>query len=319
MKTESDFAISQHHNRKKSYDKIKDYHKQYIDEKTGLVFENKTIKRKCPVCTADNFRTLFHKSGGTYVKCNECTMVYLNRILNPEELTNYYIHLDTGQGDNVEREADFYREIYGLGLQKISKFGNMGNLLDIGCSTGFFLDMVKHDGWNTFGIELGEEEGQRAIDKGHTIYRQLINKLNTDEKYDAITMWDVFEHIPDGKSTLNAISSFLNPNGVLFMQIPNSGSIATRIMQDESHMFDGIEHVNLYNPETIKLIVQNNGFEILSLETVISELAVLKNYLNYEDPYFGKEKGADFLGLLDGNEVNRNLLGYKIQILLRKI
>lgn len=319
MKTESQNAKKLHINRKFNYDRVKEYHQKYINQETGLIFDHISENRNCPVCNLSNSRTIFNKSGGTYVCCENCNMVYLNPILNEAELKNYYIHLNTGQGEIVENESSFYREIYEFGLQKIEEVSNGNLILDIGCSTGFFLDIAKKDQWITYGIELGVLEAQRAIEKGHHIFSSLITDLNTELVFDAITMWDVFEHIPNGDNTLQAIRNFLAPNGILFLQIPNSGSLAARILQEKCNMFDGIEHVNLYNPETIQVMAKKNGFEIIKIGTVISELSVLKNYLSYDNPYFGSQAGTDFLGLLSPEIIHKELLGYKMQVLLKKV
>ena len=167
------------------------------------------------------------KGASSYYKCNECTMVYLNPILNEKATIEYYTNLNTGQGDTVSSESNFYTEIYTMGLNSINKYATSKNtILDIGCSTGYFLDICKNNNWETAGIELGISEGDIAKNKGHIIYTDLITDLDPNLTFDAITMWDVLEHIPDGLSQLNEIHKHLNKGGILFFQIPNSDALA---------------------------------------------------------------------------------------------
>jgi len=318
MKTESKNAKDLHDGRKFSYEKVAEYHKKYIDSETGLVKKGLITSRTCPACGENDFNQMFIKSGGTYVKCNKCLMVYLNPLLKQDVLNEYYTNLNTGQYQVTEKEKDFYYEIYSIGLNKIEKFSAGGKLLDIGCSSGYFLDVSKERNWETYGIELGVEEADMAKAKGHILFDKLIHELETDVKFDAISMWDVFEHIPDSVVTLNSIAKFLNPQGVFFMQIPNSGSLATRIMHQDSRMFDGIEHVNLYNPRTVHHIADRCGFVVLSLDTVISEISVTNNYMNYNHPYFGTDS-ISFLGdIINESKIHELLMGYKMQVVLRK-
>jgi hypothetical protein len=82
-------------------------------------------------------------------------------------------------------------------------------------------------------------------------------------------------------------------------------------------MFDGLEHVNLYGVNTIKILAEKCGLEVLSLKTVISEIGVLNNYLNYEHPYFGSTTNKKFiLNLIDEETLHKNLMGYKLQVIL---
>lgn len=319
MKTESKDAKKLHTGRQFSYELIKKYRQKLIDKKTGKFSSSFTEKRPCPVCHKSNYYKIFDKSGGTYVKCNNCSMIFINPVFKESALKIYYKNLNTGQAIIAEREKDFYREIYTTGLQAIKNVKKIpGKILDIGCSSGFFLDIAKENNWQTYGIEPCGEEAKMC--KGHVLFTDNLENLHLKTKFDAITMWDVFEHIPNGGEQLKLLKTVLAKDGVIFMQTPNSNSLATRIMREEAKMFDGLEHVNLYNPKTIKLIAENNGFQIIYLATAISEIAVLNNYLSYNDPYFGVSdfKSNLLLGLIDENFVHKNLLGYKMQVIIKR-
>ncbi len=320
MKHESKNANQLHEKRKKSYQLVDDYHKKFIDVNTGRLYANLKVDRSCPVCNSNSATFFLNKSASSYFKCNDCSMVYLNPIMSPDATVDYYTNLNTGQGEIVSSDSKFYREIYSMGLESIEKLKKHGELLDIGCSTGFFLDIAKERGWNTSGLELGIEEASVAENKGHTIHKHSIDNLDSGKLFDAITMWDVLEHIPDGIDQLIKIKDHLNHKGILFFQIPNSDSLAAKVLRKECRMFDGLEHTNLYNPSTVRQIAATCGFIVKDMRSVISEIAVLNNYLDYSDPYFGNSKYDDkVLGLLDDNFIHSNLIGYKLQVTLEKV
>ena len=82
-------------------------------------------------------------------------------------------------------------------------------------------------------------------------------------------------------------------------------------------MFDGLEHVNLYNRSTIEKIADSCGLEVLSMSSVISEIGVINNYLSYEDPYFGGSTNTrEVPGLINEEEMHKTLQGYKLQVVL---
>lgn len=142
----------------------------------------------------------------------------------------------------------------------------------------------------------------------------LLEKIDFDIKFDVITMWDVFEHIIDGEFYLNYMKTLLSDNGVIFLQIPSSDSLAAKILQKHCNMYDGLEHVNLYGVETIKKLADKCNLEIMSLKTVIG---VINNFLNYENPYLGNTTNKDFIpNLIDEKKIHETLQGYKLQVIL---
>ena len=320
MENESKNAKSLHEKRKASYLLVDEYHKKFINPVTGGLFDHLKEERNCPVCHSSSGTNILDKSASTYYRCNECSMVYLNPILNPQATIDYYTNLNTGQGDTVSADSRFYTEIYTMGLDSIELHKKEGKILDIGCSTGFFLDIAKRKGWDTSGIELGLDEADKAEEKGHRIFKNTIDELGADEQFDAITMWDVLEHIPDGIDQLNKIKSHLTDKGVLFFQIPNSDALAAKVMRGACRMFDGLEHTNLYNPKAVTLLAEKCGYAIKNIRSVISEIAVVNNYLDYLDPYFGTSQYENkVLNLFDEKFIHENKIGYKLQVTLEKI
>ena len=51
-------------------------------------------------------------------------------------------------------------------------------------------------------------------------------------------MWDVFEHIKNPHKILSEIKKRLNKKGLIFIQIPNSDSIAAKVLREKCNMFD---------------------------------------------------------------------------------
>jgi 2-polyprenyl-3-methyl-5-hydroxy-6-metoxy-1,4-benzoquinol methylase len=308
-----------HEGRQFMYDQAKTYHDAFRDKTTGLCRAEFLEKRACPTCNGSRYALLFVKDGGTYVKCDGCGMCFLNPVFTDEALVKFYSGNNTVQSEVVTNESSFYRRIYGKGLASISRFVPGGEILDIGCSSGFFLDIAKESGWSTTGVELNNAEAAIS-QKKHKVYNAPIESLKFDKQFDAISLWDVFEHIKDGSKVLQLLKSRLSDRGVIFLQTPNVAALAARVLQEKCKMFDGIEHVNIYSPETMELIAKRNGLAVIHMETVISEIPVVANYLDYQDPYLGTAgHGGKVLGLIDEDSIHGNLLGYKLQVVLKPV
>ena len=297
-------------------------HSRFINQTTSLFEEKYVEERVCPVCESNNSRFLFIKTGGIHVQCKSCEMIYLNPVFTDESLTTFYQENHTGQSEMVDDDLEFYSAIYSKGLDLVRKSNpTIKNILDYGCSGGFFLDVASNTGIdNCFGMELNKIEADISKAKGYTIHNGLLQDNPFTDEFDLITLWDVFEHIKDGKSYLNAFREILSDNGLVFLQVPNAMSLAARIMQEHCNVYDGLEHVNLYSPQTLKLIAEKSGFKVVGMQTVIPEMNVLNNYLNYENGYTGsREATNNLLGLISENDLHKHLLGYKIQVVLQKI
>ena len=54
------------------------------------------------------------------------------------------------------------------------------------------------------------------------------------------------------------------------------------------------------------------------IETIISEIGVVNNFLDFNDPYLGKTKNTNKLfDLIDEESMHKKKLGYKFQACLR--
>jgi 2-polyprenyl-3-methyl-5-hydroxy-6-metoxy-1,4-benzoquinol methylase len=299
------------------WDQSIENHKYFFDDSTDLFRDEFVEDRVCPACQKNQSNKLFTKEGGQYVKCVSCQMVYLNPVFTDEALVQYYTNNKVEQGVVVADDISFYQKLYNQGLAAAQKKEKIGNILDIGCSTGLFLDIAKEKGWRTYGLELNKIEFSIAKEKGHNVFNSLLEDAYFNEKFNIISLWDVFEHIKDGDRTLKLMKELLTDDGVILLQIPNSDSLAARVMQEKCNMFDGLEHVNLYGVNSLKTLVNNNNLQILDIQSVIPELGVLNNHLNYDDPYQGGSNNFDsVLDLFSDEQVLKSLLGYKLQVVI---
>jgi SAM-dependent methyltransferase len=310
-----------HLKRKAMWDASMSNHPRYLSEETGLFSDKFTEKRNCPACSANDERALFRKSGGSYVACNKCSMVYLNPVFKDDILEEHYRSNHQLQGEAVANDLEFYSALYSKGLSSITKsYPELGNILDVGCSTGIFLDIAKSHGWETFGLELNKKEAEIAKLKNHLIEEEMINSVKFDKKFSAITLWDVFEHIKDGFQFLNDAKKLLKKDGIIFIQSPSRDALAAKIMQSDCNMFDGLEHVNLYGIQSLTILTKSAGFKIDNYETVISEIGVINNYLEYYDPYLGPSKNKNTVAnVISENQIHEQKLGYKFQACLKLI
>ena len=138
-----------------------------------------------------------------------CGLVYASPRRKPADiLDDYESVVDTRYLDErAARVATFSRNIRPLekllGHEVHPRAGgrrgaNHSRLLDVGAHVGVFVEVACERGWEASGLEPSRwavEEGRR---RGLTMHQGTLRDAELDAaSYDAVTMWDVVEHLVD--------------------------------------------------------------------------------------------------------------------------
>ena len=104
-----------------------------------------------------------------------------------------------------------------------SVLGRKGRLLDVGCGFGFFLKQAAERGWNAEGTEIYEPAIRQARDEYHLqIHTGSLSELNlAPESYDAVTLWNVLDVLPDPLGDMQIMRRVLKPGGWIWIRVNN--------------------------------------------------------------------------------------------------
>lgn len=227
-----------------------------------------------PVLTG---RDLLHDIPGefTLVRCIHCALMYLNPQPTPKELAAYYPpDYEAHVGTQKQRLGWLRRIDYRYGFEKryraIMRYTSPGQMLDIGCATGAFLEGMRERGWQVTGIEPSLQAATYA--------RQELNLpvQNTTleaarlapDSLDLVTMWNVLEHLCDPQQALHRIGQALRPNGLLVFAIPNVESLDLKIFSRYWAGYDIPRHLFVFPPATLERMVNAAGFGLIARRCV---------------------------------------------------
>jgi 2-polyprenyl-3-methyl-5-hydroxy-6-metoxy-1,4-benzoquinol methylase len=215
-----------------------------------------------------------------------------------------------------QMEMDQAKFDYGLDL--ISAYQPIGKVLDIGTGTGHFVRQANLRGWDSTAVEINVESVEALRKDGiQVIVKPLeISELESGS-FNLVTLWEVLEHLAEPKNVLSEARRLLTDDGIILILVPNSASLVTRLLHEKSNTFGGHSHLNHFNPQSLTTILKDLHFNILEMETVITELGTINNYLAFEDPYLGE--AIPFFPFLTPELIHQNFWGSRLLALAKPI
>jgi SAM-dependent methyltransferase len=201
------------------------------------------------------------------VRCRSCGLVRSDPVLGADDLAELYQASTFDYGD----EIDGLRVTYGRALAKVAALvPERAGLLDIGTGSGFVLELARDGGWT--GVR-GVEPSEDAIAKARRDIRPMISPdvmragSFAPGSFDAVTMFQVLDHMPDPVGLLDECRRVLRPGGVVLAFNHNVAAWSARLLGERSPIVD-VEHTYLYSPGTIRVLFDRCGFDLVSVESV---------------------------------------------------
>ncbi|HSC28324.1 MAG TPA: class I SAM-dependent methyltransferase [Vicinamibacterales bacterium] len=153
-------------------------------------------------------------------------------------------------------------------------------LLDVGAHAGRFLFLARRAGWDAEGIEVNPRTAAFAAgNSGARVLTASAWSLATiHERYDAVTLTDVLEHIPDPVALLLRVREVVAPEGWIAVKVPCGP--AQRIKEHlrswlhpgyRPRLADNLVHVNHFSRRALRLALVRAGFDSISLDVGVPE------------------------------------------------
>lgn len=141
-------------------------------------------------------------------------------------------------------------------------------LLDVGCGSGHFLDLAATELANCdrVGIDFNEGAVAAALERGHDARLasqvELLQQVR-GETFDAITCFQVVEHVADPMKLLRNLMSLLSPTGRLIVTVPNA---AGPLRHFNAALTDiPPHHVTRWEPATLRAAADELGWSLRKL------------------------------------------------------
>lgn len=225
----------------------------------------------CPVCASSSTGPRYTVGGFAIVACRSCGMVYVDPRVRSEELVAIYRsgYFDQG-GDSIYEN---YEQIAPLRIRTFRKWyavcrrflpGEGTAALDIGCAAGYFLDLLKEEGWrHVEGIELDPRMTAGLRKRGYTIADVPLEQFVPSLRYRLITLFDVVEHLPDLNGDFAKLASMLDEGGIVALVTPDYASVQRKIFGGRWFQFKPREHIYYFTYRTLRKLAEKHGFRVV--------------------------------------------------------
>ena len=295
----------------------------------------------CIFCGTSNLKILIPSKalpdGVNVLKCPNCELVFLESRARTNELDKEEtVYWDDEEQKKIYFEnkvQDLFVQEFEKRLSTIKKYvKGKGRLVDVGCGVGHFLAIAKQRGWTVQGIDISRAAQAAAREAyGLEVEVATLEKSSLERNsFDALTLWDVIEHIRRPIENLKAANRLLRMGGVLAMKTPNEAGLFKQFALSCYQLLGNraafllkyvyyVPHYFSYSKKTMSILLDQCGFQVIQyqVDETPEEFATEKINVHYQkDPQRSKVIAllpvANFFARLFGK-------GNKIIVYARKV
>lgn len=247
------------------------------------------VSPTCPVCHSLIHTLLYKKNSqlnynsftptssdfGIYFdlyKCEGCHTVFSLDNVSESDIAKLYTASKHGdymlERDNRQRN---FRNLIKTFARYLQDRDNV-SILDIGSSTGLFLNTVKETfpNWKLSGIEPSKDAVQHCkelfnIELLQGVFEDISLPKN---EYDIVTMLDLIEHVHNPLDIIASAHKCLKDNGLLVITTPNIESWTARLFKQRWWSFR-LMHTLYYSPLSMQLMLSKKGFRVIKMRGLI--------------------------------------------------
>lgn len=200
------------------------------------------------------------------VRCKNCGLVFSRQVLPDDRLTLLYSQSKV----TFSEYTDIIRNDYWRCLEPYLNGVEREEALEIGCSSGFFLEELLARGFRgVHGVEPSiEAKAQASLSVRQNIISGFFKEgLYPNERFTLVCSFQTLDHLSDPVAVLRATRDILKPGGLAYFITHNVDSLQAKILGEKSPIID-VEHIYLFNKTTLPRLLEMMGFEVMGVADV---------------------------------------------------
>lgn len=167
-------------------------------------------------------------------------------------------------------------------------------LLEIGSGEGFLLEWFEKNGYDVFGVEPSKDNLsviQKKLKKGKCITGYIEDAYTLKDRFNIIVLSHVLEHLVDCQESLIKLGKLLEPNGIIFIEVPNCQNPKTL-----EHSIYTQPHIHHFSKSNLEMLVQNCGYIVIKNSVFSAHVTTIFQHIIYLLKWFFRKdhyKSAD--------------------------
>ena len=275
----------------------------------------------CFLCKKNNFQLVYKLKSKNILRCkndglfiSESTTARRNKLYKED----YF--------NNPPHPANFNRKYFlkKIEIIKLMTDNRKPKTLNVGCGWGDFEEVLEKEKIPYLGIDTSKEAIKICQKKGLNCIHSDLNQLNyygwpkwkgsrqraeffqpaagsstggkeisvrTHYRFDAITLFQVIEHLNNPLPLLQSAKKLLKKNGVILITTPNNNSPLRKIFGPRWSVYNDPSHFIFFNKTTLRKTLQMAGWEdinvindsprYLSLSYILNRLNLKSSNISY--------------------------------------
>ncbi len=201
------------------------------------------------------------------VRCEGCGLVFSAQTLSDEDLFDLY----AASSVTFSEHSDTIRKDYWKPLKKYKQRLQSEAAMEIGCSSGFFLDELLDQGLkDVIGFEPSSHAREVASERVRTKIRNAFFEGSSSvngQEFGLVCCFQTLDHLTNPLSLLQSCREVLKPGGLVYLVTHNVDALQAKILREKSPIID-VEHIYLFNKKTLPRIVESAGFRVLETRSL---------------------------------------------------
>ncbi len=266
-------------------------------------------ERNCVLCKEKKLNSIKLKD----IKINHCKNCDI-QFLDKKNISKNYLEKYSKYRKKNTKLGKLRKNQYSIDSKHFQKHIEKGKILDIGCSTGDFVDKLsKNIKFDLIGIDPDKnaiKEAQSKTKKNSHFYCSDLINLKDENIFDAIIFRGSFQFLGhDLNKTMKKISKITHKNSKLFIySLPNSDSFLYHLLKDSWNLFNE-SHKLIFSKKSIDQLCKIFNYKLIEI-----------SYPYLETPYADRKK--DYENLINNIKNNEKqsfpFWGNIIQVVLEK-
>jgi SAM-dependent methyltransferase len=235
----------------------------------------------CDLCGSGDPALLLRSErlDGPLVRCRRCGLVYVGERAHDYTFAGADAARSQALVDRVDElgivdhavedaETRWRAQVHTRRAGDVQRHVGAGRLLDVGCSTGEFLEVAAARGFAVEGLEPDPGTSEQARDRGLNVRTGTLDDAGYDPaSFDAVTLWHVIEHLGSPKHALGEVHGLLRPGGVVGIETPAVDTIWFSLLRSRWRQLIP-DHYFFFSKDTIAELLRSTGFEPLEVRKV---------------------------------------------------